>query len=43
VRPYLEKCPAKNRTGGVTQLVEFLPNKYEALNSNPSMTKNINK
>jgi hypothetical protein len=29
------------RAGGVAQVVEYLPSKLEALNSNPSMAKKI--
>jgi hypothetical protein len=39
VRPYLEKNHHKSRAGGVTQMVEFLPSKLEALSSNPSTRK----
>jgi hypothetical protein len=29
----------KDRTGGMTQVVEYLPSKHKALNSNPSTNK----
>jgi hypothetical protein len=31
----------KRRAGGMAQAVEYLPSRYEALNSNPSTTKKI--
>jgi hypothetical protein len=38
-RPYLEKNLTQTRAGGVVQVVEYLPSKCEALNSNPSTAK----
>jgi hypothetical protein len=38
-RPYLEKHLTHKRTGRVTQVVEHLPSKPEALNSKPNTTK----
>jgi hypothetical protein len=34
--PYLEKNPSQKRTDRAAQVVECLPSKHEALNSNPS-------
>jgi hypothetical protein len=34
-----QKYPTQNRAGGVTQVVEHLPHKCEALSSNPSTAK----
>jgi hypothetical protein len=34
-----QKYPTQNRAGGVAQVVQHLPSKYEALNLNPSTAK----
>jgi hypothetical protein len=39
LRPYLEKTQDKKRADGVSQVVECLPSKHEALSSNPINTK----
>jgi hypothetical protein len=39
LRPYLEKNPTQNRTGGVAQAGERLLSKREALSSNPNILK----
>jgi hypothetical protein len=38
VRPYLKKKKSQKRAGGVTQAIEHLLSKCEALNSNPKTT-----
>jgi hypothetical protein len=43
MRSYLEKTKHKNRTVGVTQVVEHLCSKHEALSSRPSTSKNKKK
>jgi hypothetical protein len=37
------KVQKNSRTGGVAQVVEFLPSKHEALSSNPNMAKKTKK
>jgi hypothetical protein len=39
VRSCLENTHHKKRAGGVAQVIQHLPSKYEALNSNPSTMK----
>jgi hypothetical protein len=39
LRPYLEKNPSQKKAGGVTQVVDRLLSKCEALSSNSSTTK----
>jgi hypothetical protein len=38
-KTHLKKYPTQIRAGGVTQVVECLPNKYEALSSNLGTAK----
>jgi hypothetical protein len=39
MRPYLENTQHKKRAGEAAKVVEHLPNKYEALSSNPHTAK----
>jgi hypothetical protein len=41
VRPYLKKQTKSQRTRGLTQVIEYLLSKHEALNSIPSTGKTV--